>query len=85
MLKNCCFLTVNKLVIFRFKVLVHLLSSSSVSDVCLYPKICIDSRGVTILQMLDSIQFSILRSRLDSILDFHYHFFQAQVAMPFLD
>ena len=44
------------------------------------------SRGDTILQILDSIQFSILKSRFDSILDFYiYLFFSAQVAMPFLD
>ena len=42
-------------------------------------------RGVTILQILDSITFSILRSRFDSILDFYIYFFKAQVATPFLD
>ena len=31
-------------------------------------------RGVTILQILDSITFSILRSRFDSILDFYIFF-----------
>ena len=44
------------------------------------------SRDVTILQILDSNKFSILRSRFDSILNyFFFFFFKAQVAMPFLD
>ena len=32
-------------------------------------------RGVTILQILDSIQSSILSSRIDLILDFYIYFF----------
>ena len=43
------------------------------------------TRGVTILQILDSITFAILRSRFDSIFDFYIFFFKAQVAMPSLD
>ena len=44
-----------------------------------------DTRVDTILQILDSITFSILRSRFDSILDFSIYFFKTQVALPFLD
>lgn len=46
--------------------------------------VCVIIRGVTILQILNSITLSILRSRFDSILDFYIYFFKAQVAMPFL-
>ena len=47
------------------------------------------TRGVTILQIFDSIIFSIVRSWFGSIqliLDITFiYFFRAQVAMPFLD
>ena len=38
-----------------------------------------------ILQILDLITFSILRSWFNSILDFYVSVFKAHVAMPFLD
>ena len=38
-------------------------------------KLTVVTRGVTILQILDSITFSILRSRFDSILDFYMYLF----------
>ena len=46
---------------------------------------CVIIRGVTVLQILDSITFSILRSRFDSTLDFFIYLFKSQVAVPFLD
>lgn len=48
---------------------------------------CVDSIVLGVLRfspILDSITFSILRSRFDSILNFYICFSKAQVAMPFL-